>query len=139
MGNHQFHRMIIVIILSQDNYPGRPGCQLRVASAHSHSSGSMASSQLGRVICHCPRCHPGKIVSLRTRQAHNRAHNSSQIRGDFSSTISKSSVGDDSYMDEEPFDDGSYMRIEQFDSFPDEEGMDGFTGFGLVMSRLNFR
>jgi hypothetical protein len=41
-------------------------------------------------------------------------------------------------MDREPIDDGLYMHIEPFDNFPDEEGMDGSTGLGL-MSGLSFR
>ena len=101
----------------------------------------MSSSQPGRVICCCPRCHPGKNVSVRTRQAHNRANNSSQIREveKGPNPPSESYIGDDSYTDGEPFDDGSYMHIEPLEDLPDEEGMDGLTGFGLTMSKLNFR
>jgi hypothetical protein len=118
-----------------------------------------SNSQRRRVICCCPRCHPGKEVSLRTRQVHNRANNASQIRENVRrpSPVLESRVGDDSCMNGEAFDDGSYMLIEPLDNFPDEEGMDGFpdeegvddfldeegmdgfTGFGLVMSKLNFR
>jgi len=45
---------------------------------------SMAESRRERVICVCPRCHPGREVSLRTRQAHLRANRSSTIYKHFS-------------------------------------------------------
>ena len=116
------------------------------------SSMGVGTSQRARVMCYCPKCLPGKEVSLRTRQAHNQQEDYSQIREIVYANQKplERGGGNDGSMDSEPLDNGSDMDIEPFDGShmdeieplsdpPDEHWMDGVQGFRLVIAKLNFR
>jgi len=88
----------------------------------------MARSHSKRVICVCPRCHPGRKVSLLIRQVHNRV-NASKVENTSSHPVPLSDFD---------FDTGGFSDIdmEPVDDVSDGEGMSGSTG---LITMLNFR
>lgn len=96
---------------------------------------SAESSRQARAICDCPRCHPAKNVSLRTRQRHIREQAESQIAGEVvnrrlaePAIDDDSAIDEDSLDDEESIDDEEYRGVEPLFHFLDEAGMNGSTG-----------
>jgi hypothetical protein len=97
-------------------------------------SSSAESSRQARAICDCPRCHPGKNVSLRTSQRHILDQRESQIAGEVVNrplaepAIDDSAIDRESLNDEESIDDEEYRGSEPLFPFLDEAGMDDSTG-----------